>query len=186
MRTSLSGFTRPAPTLGVRTLFRELLPREDLAALEMVFELRLALQAIDGTIAKWLSDICLSPARLQILAILLASGTPVPQRDLVREMRVSRATVSELVEGLLTQGFVETEKDTTDRRQVLVKLSKEGERITGKILTTATSLLRVSLQDFSEQDFADLTTRLHRISEIGQDGQDLSPFLEITVKDALK
>ena len=67
-----------------------------------------------------------SPERNRMLLVLGAG----PQRAgrLAEKLRISPATVSELVDGLVREGLVLRQPDPDDRRAVLLELTTEGRR----------------------------------------------------------
>ncbi len=59
---------------------------------------------------------------------LLARNQPILQREIVHALKVSRATVSDLIEVLRVDGHVTTAQGAEDKRQVLVALTRQGKR----------------------------------------------------------
>jgi DNA-binding MarR family transcriptional regulator len=115
-------------------------------------------------LAQWLGPDALTPGRFQILVVLWAANRPVPQREVVKALGVSRATVSALVETLVKDGYVEITPDPNDKRQVLVELTSTGKADTLRLIRSNTTRLRKSFADFSDADLrilADLLLRLN-------------------------
>src|ERR1700753_3080494 len=88
------------PPHHIRRRYAEILPADQLSALELLFALRSSVQNIDNALSRWLGSDALTPGRLQVLAVLWSSDAPLPQKDIVAALRVSRATVSALLDGL--------------------------------------------------------------------------------------
>lgn len=84
----------------------------------------------------------LTTSQLMILLILKETkGTPLPIGKLAQELDVSFPTVSGIVERMHKEKLVGRTHDRQDRRIVLIKLTKEGEQITEKLLTALDRLV---------------------------------------------
>ncbi|WP_053082628.1 MarR family winged helix-turn-helix transcriptional regulator [Methylobacterium platani] len=156
----------PAPPLVppdfVRRRYHAVLPPSDALALEALFALRTGMQALDTIVARWLGDDALTPGRWQVLAVLWSRGEPVPQREIVGALKVSRANVSMLVDALQTEGHVEALSDPADRRQVLVSLTPTGRAVTDRLMRETAGKLRgsLALDDGELRVLTDLVMRL--------------------------
>jgi DNA-binding MarR family transcriptional regulator len=156
----------PAPPLVppdfVRDRYRDVLPPGDALALEALFALRSGVQALDNVVARWLGDDALTPGRWQVLAVLWSRDEPVPQREIVVALKVSRANVSMLVDSLQREGHVEAAPDPADGRQVLVSLTPAGRAITDRLMRETAGKLRrsLALDDDALRALTDLMTRL--------------------------
>lgn len=71
----------------------------------------------------------ISPGKYSVLTELLAlqTGEAASPSELAERIGVRRPTITGLVDGLCRQGLVRRKPRTTDRRQVAITLSPEGE-----------------------------------------------------------
>ncbi|GBQ25390.1 MarR family winged helix-turn-helix transcriptional regulator [Gluconacetobacter sacchari] len=138
------------------------LDADAMAAIELMFALRSAVQGLDNVFTRWLEKDELTPGRWQVLVVLWAADGPIPHRVIVQALKVSRATVSGLVEALLAQAYVEVAEDPQDRRQVLVALTPKGERTTLRLLHENTQLLQKIFRNI-KSDIRKFETILSRI-----------------------
>ncbi|MCQ8239705.1 MarR family winged helix-turn-helix transcriptional regulator [Rhizosaccharibacter radicis] len=129
----------------VRRSYAERLPPGDALALETLFSLRATAQAIDNVVSRWLGEDALTPGRWQVLAVLWSRDRPVPQREIVDALKVSRANVSMLIDALRGEGHVSAIADPGDGRQVLVALTEEGRTITDRLVRDTARRLRATL-----------------------------------------
>ena len=113
-------------------------------ALDALFALRSSVQAVDNVVARWLGDDALTPGRWQILAVLWSHDRPVPQREIVEALKVSRANVSVLVGALQKKGLVAAEADPDNGRQVLVGLTTDGRTMADRLIRQTAANLRQS------------------------------------------
>ena len=56
----------------------------------------------------------------------LANEGPTMQRDLVRMLRIERATLSGIVTTLVRKGLVDQTPDTEDQRQRILRITRSG------------------------------------------------------------
>ena len=147
----------------LRRRYAEILPASDVLALEMLFTLRSTVQVVDNTMARWMGSDAISPGRFQVLALLWSGTDAMPQRDIVAALRVSRATVSDLIEALVREAMVATEPSSTDRRQVLCRLTEEGRAATERLIRSNATRLRESFGGLSDAELVTLTSLLGRL-----------------------
>ena len=69
----------------------------------------------------------LSPQRLRLLYVLRQRGT-MPMRELGAQLGVTGRAVTQLVDALETDGFVERQPHPSDRRVSLIALTTSGKR----------------------------------------------------------
>ena len=146
----------------VRRRYEEVLPPGDVLALEALFAMRSGMQAVDNVMSRWLGDDALTPGRWQVLAVLWSRGRPVPQREIVEALKVSRANVSMLVEGLQKEGHITATPDPADGRQVLVALTPAGHAVTDRLVRDTAGNLRrsLALDDSELRLLTDLMARI--------------------------
>jgi DNA-binding MarR family transcriptional regulator len=68
----------------------------------------------------------LTPAQLRVLQILATKGGSAQPKVLAKQMGVSQATVTALVDKLVHRGFVTRHRNAADRRQTDILLSQSG------------------------------------------------------------
>ena len=88
------------------------------------------------------TDRALSPWRLtvpqaSVLALLTEAGRPLPVSRLARMLLQESPSVTSLVDRMCDSPLVERDKDSRDRRIVLVKLTGKGRRMHDKLRATA-------------------------------------------------
>jgi DNA-binding MarR family transcriptional regulator len=88
------------------------------------------------------TDRALSPWRLtvpqaSVLALLTEAGRPLPVSRLARMLLQESPSVTSLVDRMCDSGLVERDKDSRDRRIVLVKLTGKGRRMHDTLRATA-------------------------------------------------
>lgn len=151
----------------MRRHYDRVLPPGPALAVKVLFALRASIQDLDNRLAVWLGSDALTPGRLQVLMVLLARDQPISQREIVRALKVSRATVSDLVEVLRVDGHVTTAQGAEDKRQVLVALTPTGRAMTVRLAHDNADRLRsefAALSDGELRTLADLLVRLLPIS----------------------
>lgn len=139
MQKSMPPLVPPDP---IRSRFADVLPPEPAAALELLFTLRETAHRVDASLSTWLGSDALTPGRWQVLVLLWFHDAPVAQREIVRALNVSRATVSDLIETLRAEGQVACAAGTGDRREVLVSLTAGGRALTGRLMRQNAERLR--------------------------------------------
>lgn len=157
---------RPEPMVppdALRRRYAEVLPASDVLALEVLFTLRSSVHAVDNTLARWLGSDAVSPGRFQVLALLWCAEIALPQRDIVDAMRVSRATVSDLIDALVREEMVVTNPCDSDRRRVLCRLTEAGRAATQRLICDNATRLRESFGGLSDAELMTLTGLLGRL-----------------------
>jgi DNA-binding MarR family transcriptional regulator len=106
----------------------------------------------------------MAPAQFGTL-LKIAAG-PCTLSDLARHQAVSLPTVSKSIDALVRRGWIERYVDPTDRRQSLVRLTREGERVMADVKRraeehVASKLARLSVDERTQLVSAvDLLTRV--------------------------
>jgi DNA-binding MarR family transcriptional regulator len=150
------------PPDSVRRRYSEALPPTEALALDALFALRSSVQAVDNVVARWLGDDALTPGRWQILAVLWSHDQPVPQREIVEALKVSRANVSVLVGALQKESLVAAETDPDNGRQVLVALTNDGRTMADRLIRQTATNLRQSFA-LDNEELALLTRLIRRL-----------------------
>jgi DNA-binding MarR family transcriptional regulator len=156
------------PPENLRSRYEAALPSEHLLALEILFALRASAQGVDNALSEWLGSDALTPGRWQVLVVLWAADGPLPQGDIVKALKVSRPTVSDLVDVLVREGHVSVASGPKDRRQVLVVLTDAGRQMTSRLLKENAARLRQTFAALSDTDLRHLLTLLSLLLPLSQ------------------
>jgi DNA-binding MarR family transcriptional regulator len=138
----------------------------ELEAFGAVFEVRATALMLDNAITECMADTAASPARFQILAMLWAAkGRPVPHKEIVAALGVTRATVSELMAALERDGLLRSVVASDDRRNLLASLTPRGNAVVEEAVETNTARLSGAFAALSVDELAMLTTLLQRVRQ---------------------
>jgi DNA-binding MarR family transcriptional regulator len=151
------------PPSFIRRRHEEILSKGQLLALETLFALRASTHNIDTALTRWMGDDAITPGRLQILSVLWANEIAIPQSEIAKALKVTRATVSELVESLRKEGHVRLLTTERDRRSVLVTLTPSGRGFTERIIKENSKRLRDALGELSDTDLRRLIALLQKL-----------------------
>lgn len=151
------------PPDNVRRRYTSILPAGPMLALEVLFALRAGVQGMDNALSRWLGSDALTPGRWQVLVVLWSADEPLPQREIVDALKVSRATVSGLVEMLLGEGHVTVTPDPEDKRQVLVALTPDARRMTERLVQENAKRLRQTFSGLDDDELRQLASLLARL-----------------------
>jgi DNA-binding MarR family transcriptional regulator len=162
--------TALVPPDNVRRRYAEVLPTDQALALEVLFALRSSVQNVDNVLSRWLGSDAVTPGRLQVLVVLWSKDAPIPQREIVEALRVSRATVSDLIELLARESLVTATPSASDRRQVLVALTASGREFTERLVRENGERLRGVFGNLGRAELKMLISLLRRLprSDTGQ------------------
>ena len=144
------------PPTDVAELFKHVLSDEQMVAMDVVFAVRATCQMVDNTVQLWLGPDGLSPSRMHMMIVLWAAGRPVPQMHIVRALRVSRATVSSVIEELRKAGHVTSVTDAADRRNALVALTPSGKLLARRMTESNATRARETLRELTVDERAEL------------------------------
>lgn len=104
-------------------------------------------------------------ACLPILKILKQKGS-VSQSAIARELYHSDAAVSRQIGILMADGLINTQPDIRDRRAIIVRLTKEGERLLDELETTVTDFLTDILSVMSDEQLKQLIKNNNQLQTI--------------------
>ena len=155
------------PPNEVRRYYESVLGPGPSQAVKVLFALRACVQTLDNRLLVWLGSDALTPGRLQVLMVLLSRDIPMPQREIVSALRVSRATVSDLVEALRADGHVSIAPGKEDRREVLVALTPTGRVTTARLAHDHADRLRTEFSGLSDRELRTLAELLLRLLPVG-------------------
>lgn len=95
-----------------------------------------------------------------ILVELLAHDGKMTQRDLQEASCITSASLSEVIAKLETERLVTRERSETDRRQLTVTLTPEGERKAHEVVRTRAEFERLAFECLSEDKKEELASML--------------------------
>jgi DNA-binding MarR family transcriptional regulator len=103
----------------------------------------------------------------------LDQNGPTMQRDLLRALQIERATLSVVVSTLVRKGLVEQVPDRVDQRQKLLRMTRAGTTLWGK-LPDLTFIHKVAFDGLSNADIAAtirvLQTATERLDNLSRSG----------------
>lgn len=101
-------------------------------ALDAYIKLMRCATSVQTTLERRLLGLGLTDSQFGVLEALLHLG-PSPQHELGRALFTSRPNVTTVVDNLERRGLVRRERDTVDRRAVIVHLTAEGRAMIDRI-----------------------------------------------------
>jgi DNA-binding MarR family transcriptional regulator len=114
-------------------------------------------------VAAVLQPLDVSPAGGLVLGILKDAGRACSPNYISDRLIVSRATVTGVLDTLAKRGLVRREPHPTDRRMVLVHLTKSGARMADKVRHTVHRGETEWMESLNEHERAQLTELLGKI-----------------------
>lgn len=138
-------------------------PDASASATECAMNLARTGDLIIGRVAAALQPLDISPAGGLALGILVDAGEPCPPNFISERLIVSRATVTGVLDTLTKRGLVRREPHPTDRRMVLVHLTKAGTRMAEKVRRTVHRGEAEWIGSLSEHERAQLTGLLGKL-----------------------
>jgi DNA-binding MarR family transcriptional regulator len=138
-------------------------PDASASATECAMNLARTGDLVLGRVALALQPLDVSPAGGLVLGILKDAGRPCPPNYISERLIVSRATVTGVLDTLVKRGLVRREPHPTDRRMVLVYLTKAGSRMADMVRRTVHRGEAEWMGSLSEQERARLTELLGKI-----------------------
>src|SRR5215467_15355548 len=140
-------------------------PDGSASATECAMNLARTGDMIVGRVAAALQPMNVSPAGGLALGILVDAGKPCPPNYISDRLIVSRATVTGVLDSLAKRGLVRREPHPTDRRMVLVHLTKAGTRMAEKVRRTIHRAEAEWIAGLSEAERAQLTQLLGKVQK---------------------
>jgi len=105
----------------------------------------------------------LSQGRFTVLMLLERAGMPCTPAALAEESRVTRATMTGLVDTLEKDGLVAREADPEDRRTIHVRLTKQGHALMGKVLPDYFGLVASTVKPLNKTERKQLVGLLQKL-----------------------
>jgi DNA-binding MarR family transcriptional regulator len=147
----------------VRHDFAATYPDASASATECAMNLARTGDLVLGRVALALRPLDVSPAGGLVLGILKDAGHACPPNYISERLIVSRATVTGVLDTLVKRGLVRREPHPTDRRMVLVHLTKAGARMADTVRRTVHRAEAEWMGSLSEQERARLTELLGKL-----------------------
>jgi len=138
-------------------------PDASASATECAMNLARTGDLVLGRVALALQPLDVSPAGGLVLGILKDAGRPCPPNYISERLIVSRATVTGVLDTLVKRGLVRREPHPTDRRMVLVYLTKAGSRMADMVRRTVHRGEADWMGSLSEPERARLTELLGKL-----------------------
>lgn len=108
----------------------------------------------------------ISQGRFTVLMLLhRADDRPCTPASLADAARVTRATMTGLIDTLEKDGLVDRSADASDRRAVIVHLTKHGEALLKKVLPHYFRCVSAMLQPLTEPERKELLRLLQKIQD---------------------
>ena len=145
--------------------FGKTYPDASASATECAMNLARTGDLVLGRVASTLQPLDVSPAGGLVLGILKDAGQPCPPNYISERLIVSRATVTGVLDTLVKRGLVRREPHPTDRRMVLVHLTKSGARMADKVRNTVHRSEAEWMRSLNEHERAQLTELLGKIQK---------------------
>ena len=98
----------------------------DGTGVDVTFGLIGAAHAVEDRIEATLSPMGLSLAKLNVLSMLVSSGTSLSLGEIAQRLNCVRSNVTQLVDRLEADGLVRREGDANDRRSIMAVLTDVG------------------------------------------------------------
>jgi DNA-binding MarR family transcriptional regulator len=102
------------------------------------------------------------------LTVLVETG-PLSQSDLARHLRLTKSTVSRLVDQLVRRGWVQRRPGDTDGRQRLVELTTQGRTTADAIATRRAERMRDLLKHIPDADRSAVLAALDLLVEASRE-----------------
>ncbi|MHB8077242.1 MarR family winged helix-turn-helix transcriptional regulator [Desulfosporosinus fructosivorans] len=103
------------------------------------------------------ADFNLSMGKLLVLLILKQKkGDSLTPSEIADFSKVTRGTITGLIEGLERNGFITRSMSNSDRRMIAVNITEHGQAALETILPFYLGLLSQILQDFTPEDYNDM------------------------------
>ena len=138
-------------------------PDASASATECAMNLARTGDLVLGRVASALQPLDVSPAGGLVLGILKDAGRPCPPNYISERLIVSRATVTGVLDTLVKRGLVRREPHPTDRRMILVHLTKAGSRMADIVRRTVHRGEAEGIGSLSETERARLTELLGKL-----------------------
>ncbi len=101
----------------------------------------------------------------ELLLYLKLEGDNVEPSVIADFMYVPRQTMTSMLDGLQRQGFVERKPHPSDRRKILITLSKKGANFANGVLSSIRDIEEEAMRKLSNEDLARMLSLMGRFSD---------------------
>jgi DNA-binding MarR family transcriptional regulator len=115
-----------------------------------------------------LLDLNLTMQQTKVLLVLSFHGAPLASQTLTRQLGVSLATLSGIVDRLVAQGLVDRREDPDDRRVRLIELTERGRRLVEDVRDAGLEQLRHLLDRLDDETLGAMELVLNRLREAAE------------------
>ncbi|WP_175691237.1 MarR family winged helix-turn-helix transcriptional regulator [Burkholderia anthina] len=136
----------------------------NLDGIRLCFQLLSLSTTIDRDCASLLAPHGLSEGRFVILFLLDAAGDGLAPNVLAEQAGVTRATVTGLLDGLEKDALIERTADLTDRRALLIRLTRQGKRLATKIFDQHSRWIGSLFANLTSKERQQLAALLAKVS----------------------
>lgn len=137
------------------------LPAEYRLRDQIGFVLRKAHQRHVSIFASRIADI--TPPQFAALAMLHEAGD-TSQNQLGQLVAMDAATIKGVIDRLKARGFLSVEKDTNDKRRLIVRITPEGNQAVRELVSLAREITQETLAPLSAREAETLLRLLNKIA----------------------
>lgn len=113
-------------------------------------------------------ELKMAPGQQRVLTVL-ARHDSLSQRDLLEEMGLARATLSELLTRLEEKGLIERARSKADRRVTIVSLTKKGKTASKKVVSIESNIADEAFAPLNANQKDDMKSMLDSILQSWSD-----------------
>jgi DNA-binding MarR family transcriptional regulator len=137
-------------------------PELDAAALGVVIRIMTLNRRFAREAARALETLGLELFEYDVLSALRRQGRPfaLPATVLARQTDLSTGAMTNRIDRLEERGLVERRTDPTDRRSVIVRLTKKGQKLIDNAIHVRLDAARESLQELGKRELEQLADLL--------------------------
>lgn len=140
-------------------------PKMDVEPIDVTIAVGRAAASVERMLAKDLKPYGITPVGLQVLiSVLLADDGPFDLTTLGEQVRVTKANVSLVLQGLEKRKLVKRATEPADGRRIRVRLTARGRKVLEELVPLARDRMEVALNPLSARDRRELR-RISRLIE---------------------
>jgi len=106
----------------------------------------------------------LTATQSEVIEVLAETG-PLSQNELAERLVCTRGNISRLIDRMAAKDILRRESDPNDRRRVRIALTDHGDELTSSAYHTISELLTAIRSLYSQNELAELSRLLTRLSE---------------------
>lgn len=120
-------------------------------------------EALHAEVSRGLAVDGLSASQFSAMKCLRIHGK-LAQRDIAKYILKSGGNITALVDNLEAEGYVQRDRDTTDRRIVYVSLTEKGEALFDSLYPGHLDRIREAMSGLTDDECQQLVTLLQKVS----------------------